>query len=98
MAQTWARALRARHGRSLRSDATAWRVLGLLPRHLVLTSGIVAAQLGVTGKAGADALETLAGAGILSEHGTAPRTGPGRPARLFVSVELLALAGSSPLR
>lgn len=94
----WEQALRNRAGRPVRSDAVAWRVLGLLPRRLVLTSSLVAAELGVTSKAASDALGALTCAGILTEHGTAARTGAGRPARLFVSVELLALAGSNPLR
>lgn len=94
----WEEALRARPRGPVRRDAVAWRVLSLLPRHLVLTSALVADLLGVTGKAAADALVTLAEAGVLTEHGTAPQIGAGRPKRLFVSVDLLGLAGASPLR
>jgi Fic family protein len=85
-------------GRSLRSDASAWAVLELLPQHLVLTAQVVADELGQTPKAALDALRTLAEAGVLKAYGTAPSVGRGRPAALFVSAELLALAGATPLR
>lgn len=81
-----------------RSDAIAWQVLELLPRRLVLTSPVVVAELGVTPKAAVAALDLLSELGVLQEHGTVTPTGPGRPAGLYVSVELLALAGSNPLR
>lgn len=84
--------------RALRRDASAWAILDLLPRHLVLTARAVAAELGQTPKAALDGLRTLTSAGVLTEHGTEPSTGPGRPAALFVSTELLALAGASPVR
>ena len=84
--------------RRRRADAAAWRVLDLLPRHVVLTSSVVAAELGIPLKSATAALEDLVAAGVLSEHGTAPVRGPGRPARLFISAELLGLAGSTPLR
>ena len=85
-------------GRVLRRDAAAWRLLKLLPRQLVLTAPAVAAALDITPKAAADALKTLAAAGILTPHGRLPAPGRGRPAPVYVSVELLALAGASPLR
>lgn len=95
----WWDQLAAHRGvRALRTDAAAWQVLALLPRHLVLTSTLVADELGVTRKAGVDALRTLAEAGILTAHTTASRTGRGRPAQLYVSEDLLGLAGSSPRR
>ena len=97
------RAWRARLGaprdgmRRLRSNAAAWRVLDLLPRHLVLTAPIVASELTIPLKSSTAALGDLVGAGILVEHGTIP-AGRGRPSRLYVSPELLGLTGSNPLR
>jgi Fic family protein len=83
--------------RALRSDATAWVVLDLLPRHLVLTTDVLTKELGVTNKAALDALRQLAEGGVLLEYGTVIR-GRGQPSKLYVSRELLALAGSNPLR
>lgn len=84
--------------RRMRSDAAAWRVLALLPRHLVLTGPIVADELGVPLKSANAALRDLVDAGVLVEHGTVRGTGRGRPSRLYTSVELLGLTGSNPLR
>ncbi len=81
----------------LRSDAAAWRVLDLLPRHLVLTGPTVAAELAVPLKSANTALRDLVAAGVVVEHGTVP-SGGGRPSSLYVSTELLGLTGSSPLR
>ena len=83
---------------ALRRDAAAWALLELLPRQLVLTAGIVADALGITSKAAASALGSLAAAGILTLGGQLPASGRGRPAPVWVSEELLALAGASPLR
>ncbi len=56
----WQDRLAAHRGvRSVRSDASAWRVLALLPRHLVLTARLVADELTLTRKAAGDALHTL---------------------------------------
>jgi Fic family protein len=88
-----------RHGsRRLRSDAAAWRALGLLPRHLVLTGPIVAKEIEVPLKSANAALRDLVDAGVLVEHGTVQGSGRGRPSRLYTSAELLGLAGSNPLR
>jgi Fic family protein len=91
-----------RRVRALRADAVAWSVLALLPRHLVLTGPVVAAELGVTGKAARQALRTLAEVGVLTAHeparGTSGPAARGRPAHRFVSEELLGLVASSPLR
>ena len=87
-----------RGGRRVRSDAAAWRALELLPRHLVLTGPMVARELGIPLKSASAALRDLVDAGVLAEHGTISPTGQGRPSRLYVSVELLGLTGSSPLR
>ncbi|MHB1931085.1 MAG: hypothetical protein ACYDEN_01900 [Acidimicrobiales bacterium] len=43
-------------------------------------------------------MTALAEVAILTPHGTAAPAGQGGPAQLFVSEELLGLAGSSPLR
>ena len=95
----WQDQLAAQRGiRGLRSDASARQVLALLPRHLVLTAGVVAAELGLARKTAGDALRTLAAAGVLTAYGTKPQRGRGRPAQLYVSEELLGLAGSTPLR
>lgn len=93
----------AAHGRirGLRSDAGARLVLDLLPRHLVLTARVVAGALGLTRQAAGAALRTLAGAGVLTPFTRSRAAAPfgrGRPAQLYVSEELLGLAGSSPLR
>jgi len=84
--------------RRVRSDAAAWRVLDLLPRHLVLTGPIVASELAIPLKSASAALGELAGAGILVEQGTMQPGGRGRPSRLYTSAELLGLTGSNPLR
>lgn len=83
--------------RRLRSNAAAWRVIDLLPRWLVLTGPAVAAELDLPLKSASAALRDLVAAGVLVEQGTVQR-GVGRPSRLYVSAELLGLAGSSPLR
>jgi Fic family protein len=84
--------------RRLRSNAAAWRVLDLLPRHLVLTGPIVASELDIPLKSATAGLRDLVDAGVLVEHGTVQPTGRGRPSRLYTSAELLGLTGSNPLR
>jgi Fic family protein len=84
--------------RRLRSNAAAWRVLELLPRHVVLTGPVVAEELGIPLKTASAALRDLVVANVLVEHGTVRHRGPGRPRRLYTSPELLGLTGSSPLR
>jgi Fic family protein len=83
--------------RRVRSDAAAWRVLDLLPRHLVLTGPTVASELAIPLKSANAALAALVAAGILVEHGTVQPSGRGRPSRLYTSTELLGLTGSNPL-
>lgn len=97
---TWLDRLAApREGtRRLRSNAAAWRVLELLPRHLVLTGTVVATELAIPLKSAGAALRVLVDADVLVEHGTVQPTGPGRPSRLYTSPELLGLTGSNPLR
>jgi Fic family protein len=98
--RTWRERLAApRQGtRRLRSNAAAWRVLDLLPRHLVLTAPLVASELVIPLKSANAALRDLVGAEVLVEHGTVQPTGRGRPSRLYTSPELLGLTGSNPLR
>jgi hypothetical protein len=94
----WWERLSQRSGRALRSDAAAWRALQLLPRFLVLTSQTVATELDLTMKGAKAALDQLAEVGIVLEYGTTVPHHRGRPATMYVSKELLGLAGSSPLR
>lgn len=82
--------------RRVRADSAAWRVLDVLPRHLLLSAPHVAKVLGIPPKSAAAALQLLASVGILTEHDHLPSEG--RPRRLFVCPELLGLVGSSPLR
>lgn len=91
---TWQNRLRAT---GLRADASAWAVLELLPRHLVLTAADVVAALGITPKGARAALSDLAHAAVLTRFGTVSSTGRGRPAHVYVAVELLGLAGATPL-
>lgn len=82
----------------IRSDAAVFAALDCLPRHLVLTSRILADELEISRKASLATLHRLVQVGILTEYGTVSQEGPGQPASLFVSRDLLGLAGSSPLR
>ncbi len=84
--------------RRVRSDTAAWRVLDLLPRHLVLTGPIVASELAIPLKSANAALGELVAAGVLVEQGTVQPSGRGRPSRLYTSAELLGLTGSNPSR
>jgi Fic family protein len=79
-----------------RRDAVAHQVLTLLPRHLVLTSSVVADELGVSPRAALQALRDLAQIDVLAEVGTMPSSTRGKPARLFTARELLGLSGASP--
>ncbi|HXC19436.1 MAG TPA: Fic family protein, partial [Acidimicrobiales bacterium] len=85
-------------GRQPRSDAAVYGTLDLLPRHLVLTSRILSEELGISRKASLATLHRLVSIGVLTEQGTITSGTSGQPASLFVSRELLSLAGSSPLR
>ena len=84
--------------RRTRSDAAVYATLDVLPRHLVLTSQMLADELGISRKAALATLHRLSRLGILTEHGTVKRVSPGQPAALFVSHDLLGLSGSTPLR
>jgi Fic family protein len=95
--QQWRRQLDS-SGRQRRSDSSVFAALDLLPRHLVLTSQILSDELGTSRKTSLATLHHLVDAGILVEHGRVTRESAGQPSSLFVSRELLGLAGSSPLR
>jgi Fic family protein len=84
--------------RTPRSDAAIYATLDLLPRHLVLTAPILSDELGISRKAALATLHRLVTVGILTEQGRLSRPSAGQPATLFVSRDLLALAGSNPLR
>jgi Fic family protein len=85
---------RRRGGRALRRDSLAWQTLDLLPRNLVLTASLAADELESTARAARSALRQLVEAQILAEHQASTRKARGRPIRLFVSPELLALVDS----
>lgn len=95
----WQERLAARRGRGrrLRTDSSAWRVLDLLPRRLVLTAAAVATELAVPAKTAQAALRELVAAGVLDDYGER-RGDRGRPATRYVSNELLGVAGAIPLR
>lgn len=84
--------------RKVRSDAAIYAALDLLPRHLVLTSQTLVDELAISRKASTATLRRLAQLGILTEYGSVRRETSGQPASLFVSRDLLGLAGSNPLR
>ena len=84
--------------RKIRSDAAVFSALNLLSRHLVLTSAILSENLDISRKASLATLHRLVQVGILTEQGTVSSKRSGQPAALFVSRDLLGLAGSSSLR
>jgi hypothetical protein len=56
---------RERFSDRLRSDATVWRVLEILPAFPVLNVSTVTRELGISDRAGGDALGQLEAAGIV---------------------------------
>lgn len=98
MAAEWRRRLEAHGERKPRRDSAVFDALGLMPRHLVFTSPILERELGISRKAAGATLRRLAEADILTEYGKVAPFAAGQPATLYVSTELLGLAGSSPLR
>jgi Fic family protein len=84
--------------RRLRRTATAWRVLELLARLVVLTSRQVADELGVPDKTAHAALHELADAGILTPVSDDREGRRGRPTHVYAAIELLGLVGSTPRR
>ncbi len=88
----WDRLLRETLARPIRSDAVAWQILTLMPRHLVLTSRVVSDELRVTTKAAVTSLDQLCELGVLVRHGSYA-AGRGRPSHLYVCPALLRLVG-----
>ena len=84
-------------GRRVRRDALAWKVLDLLASHLVLSAAAVATELGASLRASTGALNELVDVGILALYEPTGRRSPGRPALLYVSAELLGVAGPNPV-
>ena len=84
-------------GRPPRSDAAIHAAIGLLPRHLVLTSETLVSELGLSRKTAVATLRRLAELNILTEQGSA-QGARGRPAVVYAAAELLGLVGASPLR
>jgi len=84
-------------GRAARADALAWKILDLMPRHLMLTAAIAATESGATPRAATSALDDLVRRGILARYEPPGQRQPGRPPGLFVSPDLLGLASSQPL-
>jgi Fic family protein len=84
--------------RKVRSDSPLYKALSLMPRYLVLTAPIVERELGISRRSAWAALRRLAEVRILTSYGTVPPAGAGQPAALYVSRDLLGLAGSNPLR
>jgi len=76
----------------VRSDATARRLVELIPQHLVVTSPMVAELLGVSGPTARAAVEALAARGILQPLALRP-VRPGRPAQWWMAGELLSVVG-----
>jgi Fic family protein len=74
----------------VRTDAAARRILDHLPAHPVLAAATVAEDLGVSERAGRDALETLAARGVVVPY-TPPGRARGRPRRWWVAHDLLDL-------
>jgi Fic family protein len=74
----------------LRADAAAHLVVDLLPAHPVLSADVVAAELGVSARAGRTALEQLAERGIVEPYEVRPSK-PGRPRHYWVARRLVDL-------
>jgi Fic family protein len=81
-----------------RSDAAIYDAIGLLPRHLVLTSETLVSEFGLSRKTAVATLRRLVDVGILTEQGRLRSDRSGRPAIVYVSAEMLGLAGASALR
>ncbi|HZU80345.1 MAG TPA: hypothetical protein VE991_10560, partial [Acidimicrobiales bacterium] len=95
---SWRHTLESTGDRTIRSDAAVFAALELMPRHVVLTSNTLVSELGLSRKAALATLRRLTDLGILTAYGTARTGTSGQPASLYVSRELLGLAGSRPLR
>jgi Fic family protein len=94
----WVELLERSGARKVRSDAAIFDVVDLMPRHLVFTTPILERELGISRRVAGASLRRLAEVNVLTEYGTVAPTGVGQPAALYVSRDLLGLAGSNPLR
>lgn len=74
----------------VRSDATAWRVLALLPARPALTAAVVAQTLDVSERSGRSALTLLEARGVL-EAARPSVLSRGRPQRWWIAPEVLRL-------
>jgi len=74
----------------VRADATARRLLDVVPQHLVVTAPMVADLLGVSAPTARGAIETLAARGILEPLDFRPVT-PERPAQWWMAGELISV-------
>lgn len=74
----------------VRADATARRVLDLIPQHLVVSAPMVADVLQVSARTARAAIETLAARDILSPLKLRPMR-PGRPAQGWMAAELVSV-------
>ncbi len=80
--------VRATGGRPVRTGATFWAVLDMLPEHPVVSAPLVAARFGITGEAARLVLHRFEQLDILSPFEL--RSGvPGRPMRWWVAAELM---------
>ena len=74
----------------VRADATARRVLDVIPLHLVVSAPMVAEVFQVSAPTARAAIETLAARGILSPLDLRPLR-PGRPAQWWMAAELVSV-------
>jgi Fic family protein len=85
--------VRTTGGRPVRTGATFWAVLDMLPEHPVVSAPLVAARFGITGEAARLVLHRFERLGILSPLEL--RSGvPGRPMRWWVAAELMEVVTS----
>jgi Fic family protein len=85
-------------GRAVRADSSVWKVLDLLPMHLVLTASLLQQHLGLSNLTARRTLQSLTDAGVLVGHPGGSSAGRGRPQNVYVCPDLLGLTGSTPLR
>ena len=77
----------------VRADASARRVIRLLPQHPVLAAPTVAGELGTSQRAARSALQTLAQHAVVAPFQPSGR-GRGRPPRWWVATELVHLVNA----
>jgi Fic family protein len=97
LVERW-RASLEQSGRPPRSDATAWRIIELLPAHPYLTASAAIAATGRSRPQVYQALEQLVAAGVLIPSGTVRRAQLYEAAGLLDQLEQLERAESTSLR